>query len=75
MLNDLSRDPGHIRYIPCKDIKIVPKKSDECEFLFGIQVVVDPELLVRIIGVHYDLLVFCLQGSLQLVVRLLIDWH
>jgi hypothetical protein len=64
MLNHLPRDPGNIRYLPCKDIKIVPEKSDECEFLFGIEVVANPELLVRVVGVHCNLLVLSSHGSL-----------
>jgi hypothetical protein len=73
VLNHLPRDPGYIRYLPCKDIKIVPEKSDESEFLFGTEAVADPELLVCVAGVHYNLLIFYPQDSLQLTVRLLID--
>jgi hypothetical protein len=75
VLNHLPRDPKHIQNLPCKDIKIVLEKSDESEFLFGVKVVADPELLVRVAGIHYNLLVFYLQGSLQLIVRLLIGGH
>jgi hypothetical protein len=75
VLNHLSRDPEHIRYLPCKDIKIVPEKSDECEFLFMVEVVADLELLVWVVGVHCNLLVFCFQDSLQLVLHLLINMH
>jgi hypothetical protein len=75
VLNHLSRDPEHIRYLPCKDIKIVPEKSDECEFLFMVEVVADLELLVWVVGVHRNLLVFCFQDSLQLVLHLLINGH
>jgi hypothetical protein len=73
VLNHLPRDLGHIRYLSCKDIKIVLEKSDEHEFLFGVEVVTDPEILVWVVGIHYDLLVFCLQGSLQLIICLLIN--
>jgi hypothetical protein len=59
MLNHLPRDSEHIRYLGCKDIKIVLEKSDECKFLFGVRAVADPELLARVIGIHYNLLVFC----------------
>jgi hypothetical protein len=73
MLNHLTRDPRHIRYLQCKDIKIDLEKSDERKFLFGVKVVVDSELLVRVIGIHCNLLVFCLHGSLQLIIHLLIS--
>jgi hypothetical protein len=65
-------DPGHIRYLPCKNIKIYPEKCDEREFLFGVEVATNPELLVWVAGVNHNFIVFCPQGSHQLVVHLLI---
>jgi hypothetical protein len=50
----------------------VLEKSDEHEFLFGIEVVTDPELLICVVGIHCNRLVFCFQGSLQLIVHHLI---
>jgi hypothetical protein len=46
VLNLLPRDPMNIQYLPCKDIKIVPEKSDESKFLFWVEDVTDSELLV-----------------------------
>jgi hypothetical protein len=57
MLNHLPRDPGHIRYLPCKDNEIVPEKSDEHEFLFGTQAFADPVLLVCVVWVNRNFLV------------------
>jgi hypothetical protein len=73
VLNHLRRDPRHIRYLTCKGIKIVLEKSDEHEFLFGVEVVTDLELLVRVAGVNHNLLVFCPHVSLHLIVRLRIS--
>jgi hypothetical protein len=53
----------------CEDIKIVLEKSDDREFLFGIEACTDLKLLVRIVGVNRDLLVI---SSLFLVIHLLI---
>jgi hypothetical protein len=36
---------------------MVPEKSDEREFLFGIELCTDLELLVRVAGVSQDLLI------------------
>jgi hypothetical protein len=49
------------------------RESEEREFLFGVEVVIDPELLIWVVGVQCNLLVFCPQGSLQFSVYLLID--
>jgi hypothetical protein len=73
MLNHLPRDPGHIIYLSCKDIKIAPEKSDEREFQFGVDVVTDLELLVQVATVNYNLLVFYPHDSLHLIVCPLID--
>jgi hypothetical protein len=69
VLNHLSRDLGHIRYLSCEDIKIFPEKSDEHEFLFRIQLRTDTKLLVGVVGVHRNLLI-C--GSLFILGRQLI---
>jgi hypothetical protein len=69
VFNYLPRDPRHIWYLPCEDIKIVLEKSDEREFLFGIEAYTNPELLVRVAGVSQDLLVV---SPLLLIVHQLI---
>jgi hypothetical protein len=51
MLNHLPGDPGHIWYLSYEDIQIFPEKSDEHDFLFGLNAYADPELLVRVAGV------------------------
>jgi hypothetical protein len=51
MLNHIPRDPGHIHYFPCENIKIFPEKTDEREFLFGVELWVNLELLLRISGI------------------------
>jgi hypothetical protein len=69
VLNHLPRDPGYILYLPCEEIQIFPKKSDERGFQFGFQFCADPELLVQIARVNWDFLII----SLLLPVRRLID--
>jgi hypothetical protein len=57
MLNHIPRDPGHIHYFPCENIKIFPEKTDEREFLFGVELWVNLELLLRISGIGQNFLV------------------
>jgi hypothetical protein len=74
VLNHLLGDPGHIRYFPCENIKIFLERSDEHEFLFGVELQANLELLIRIIGVSQNLfIIFILRCSLLLVVHLVID--
>jgi hypothetical protein len=68
VLNHLPGDPKQIRYFPCENIEIVPEKSEEHEFLFGVEIQADLEILVRIVGIDQNLLVFSYRSSLQLVV-------
>jgi hypothetical protein len=56
--------------LPCEDIQIFPKKSDEHEFVFGLKACADLELPVRVTGVNWDFLVISL---LLLPLRRLID--
>src|SRR5438105_8700725 len=37
VLNHLPRDPGHVRWLPCKHISVCPEEGDEHEFLFGVE--------------------------------------
>jgi hypothetical protein len=54
-----------------QNIEIFLEKCDECEFLFGVELQADLELLVWVIGVIQDLLVaLVLCYSLLLVVHL-----
>ena len=34
VLNHIPGDPGHVGWLPCKDIDIIPEECDEREFLF-----------------------------------------
>jgi hypothetical protein len=52
VLNHLLSDSGHIWYLPCKNIQIFSEKSDEGEFLFGLKLCVETELLISVIGVY-----------------------
>jgi hypothetical protein len=72
VLNHLPGDPRHIWYLPRKNIQIFLEKSDECEFLFEVEIRVDPELLVWLVRVSQDLHVFFHRSPLLLVVCLLI---
>jgi hypothetical protein len=38
VLNHLPRDPGHLRWLPCKHIRVSPDEGDEREFLFAVQI-------------------------------------
>jgi hypothetical protein len=38
VLNNLPRDPSHLRRLPGKHVNISPEKNDEREFLFAVQV-------------------------------------
>jgi hypothetical protein len=38
VLNNLPRDPSHLRWLPGKHVNISPEKNDEREFLFAVQV-------------------------------------
>jgi hypothetical protein len=44
-------DPEHIQYFPCKNVEIFLEKSDEREFLFGVKLRANLELLVGITGI------------------------
>jgi hypothetical protein len=39
MLNQFPRNSRHVNRLPCEDVPIFLKEFDECEFLFGIQIV------------------------------------
>jgi hypothetical protein len=66
VLNHLLRDPRHI--------EVFPEKSDEHEFLFGVELWADLELLLRIIGVNQNFhAILILRYPLILIVHLLID--
>ena len=41
VLDHLPRDPGHLRWLPCKHIRVSPEEGDEREFLFVTQVPCD----------------------------------
>jgi hypothetical protein len=41
VLNHLPRDPGHLRWLPCKHICVSPEEGDEREFLFAVQITRD----------------------------------
>src|SRR5581483_1622353 len=41
VLNHLPRDPGHVGWLPCKNVDICPEESDELEFLFGVEAPTD----------------------------------
>jgi hypothetical protein len=36
VLDHLPRDPGHLRWLPCKHIRVSPEEGDEREFLFAV---------------------------------------
>jgi hypothetical protein len=38
VLDHLPRDLGHLRWLPCKHIRISPEEGDEREFLFAVQI-------------------------------------
>jgi hypothetical protein len=56
--------------VSCEDIQIFLEKSNECEFLFGVELRAETKLLVDVVGVHWNFLV-C--GPLLLVIRRLIS--
>jgi hypothetical protein len=60
VLDHLSRDPGHLRWLPCKHIRVSPEEGDEHEFLFAVQITRDMGSLSSIgpnlNGLHGDVL-------------------
>jgi hypothetical protein len=56
--------------MPREDIQIFSEKSDEREFLFGLKLCVETELLISVIGVYRYFLV---SGPLLLVIHRLIS--
>jgi hypothetical protein len=60
VLDHLPRDPGHLRWLPCKHIRVSPEEGDEREFLFAVQVTRDTVSLSNIgpnlNGLHVDVL-------------------
>jgi hypothetical protein len=41
VLDHLPRDPGHLRWLPCKHIRVSLEEGDEREFLFAVQITRD----------------------------------
>jgi hypothetical protein len=39
MLNQFHRDSRHVSRLPCEDVLIFLEEFDECEFLFGVQII------------------------------------
>jgi hypothetical protein len=39
VLNQFPRNSGHVSRLPCKDVPIFLEEFNECEFLFGVQIV------------------------------------
>jgi hypothetical protein len=62
VLDNLPRDPGHLRWLSCKHIRVSPEESDEREFLFAIQITRDTGSLSSIgpnrNGLHRDVLFY-----------------
>jgi hypothetical protein len=60
VLDHLPRDPGHLRWLPCKHIRVSPEEGDEHEFLFAVQITRDTGSLSSIgpnlNGLHGDIL-------------------
>jgi hypothetical protein len=58
VLDHLPRDPGHLRWLPCKHIRVSPEEGDEREFLFAVQITRDTGSLSSIgpnlNGLHGD---------------------
>jgi hypothetical protein len=60
VLNQLARDSGHVRMLPCKDVPIFLEEFDEHEFLYGIQFVAYVSNLGRFLHRQWYLLAECI---------------
>jgi hypothetical protein len=60
VLDHLPRDPEHLRWLPCKHIRVSPEEGNKHEFLFSVQITQDTGSLSSIgsnlNGLHEDVL-------------------
>jgi hypothetical protein len=56
MLNQFSRNSRHVSRLPCKDVPIFLEEFDECEFLFGVQIVAYVSNFGRLLCGQHDCL-------------------
>jgi hypothetical protein len=45
VLSQLPGDSRHIRWTPCEDVSVFPEEAGEREFLFGVEVSPDDDIL------------------------------
>jgi hypothetical protein len=60
MLNQFPRNSKHVNRLPCEDVPIFVEEFDECEFLFGIQIVAYVSNLERFLHGQRNRLAKCI---------------
>jgi hypothetical protein len=59
VLNQFPRNSRHISRLSCEDVPIFVKEFDECEFLFGIQIIAHVSNLGRLLHGKWNRLAEC----------------